>query len=120
MLLFIGIQQRGNRKARTFQNIVCYCLSPSHPVNCAVPDNFKTSYVTVYPIPSPTVTASMLFQNIVCYCLSLSPMDGASCNRNFKTSYVTVYQKKKGKVLFVVEFQNIVCYCLSFSRRWFT
>ena len=95
MLLFIPWSHHMFTPTRSFQNIVCYCLSEHVCREDFSECNFKTSYVTVYQIGSQSISL---------------------CIPNFKTSYVTVYRKIAIAGTTVLElFQNIVCYCLSMS-----
>ena len=49
MLLFINTQGLLKKIVKSFQNIVCYCLSFICKLIHDILNDFKTSYVTVYP-----------------------------------------------------------------------
>ena len=65
-------------------------------------NNFKTSYVTVYPNVPKGKAAFTIFQNIVCYCLSDLSVFAHLPDLDFKTSYVTVYHRHHTALLMAI------------------
>ena len=75
----------------TFQNIVCYCLSPIILIIAGIVAHFKTSYVTVYRRSNDAYTdgSSISKHRMLLFIRLLQTMTVSKTD--FKTSYVTVY-----------------------------
>ena len=74
MLKFIDFRSYSCKRCSAFQNILCWSLSKVGNRMKQQYQNFKTSYVEVYPFPDTSFNFSNWFQNILCWSLSRPPV----------------------------------------------